>query len=105
MEQELEQKPPAAPAIITTSKRFQLGWSDIKKSVIVAGATAGLFYVQSKIPGWHIPDDIKGISSAFVGYLLKNLMEKSKVQINNLTPENISSIKDGTTQIKLTDAK
>lgn len=61
------------------SEQFKLKAADFLKGLILAVGTPVLYLLQEMIPGWEADPFVKAALSAFVTYLLKNLVEPAKV--------------------------
>lgn len=84
-----------------TSKRFSLGISDGLKAFIIAVGTPVLYILQELIPGWNLHPVLKAAIAATVTYLLKNFLDSGKIVVSNVTPQQMQSVKDGNTEVKI----
>lgn len=56
------------------STMFSLKVSDFWKSLIMAVGTPILYWLQTLIPGWNIPPELKAAISAGITYIVKNFL-------------------------------
>lgn len=65
------------------SKQFTLGWVDAFKGALVSALTSALVIIQSSLDAGQFVFNWKVIGmtalAGFVGYLLKNLFEPTKI--------------------------
>ena len=58
------------------SNFLRIGWRDLLRSFLVAFLTFIAYYVQGLIPDLNLPEEVKAMISAGIGYLIKNFLTK-----------------------------
>jgi hypothetical protein len=70
------------------SNLWSLNWRDFLRGLIMGVGTPLLYVIQELIPSWPLTVTQKIALSAFVGYLLKNLVTKPDTENKSAVPQN-----------------